>query len=312
MASAVLGWAAAAVAWFLARYVGVVVVLYALSTASELAGFAARVLVSWLALILVALYGVATSVVLRLTGGDRWQSAQWATARAFKYVMAAAAGITFVVDDPRDVLLTTRPAVFVGNHQSALDVLMLGCMFPRFCSVTAKAQLRLYPFLGWFMRLSGTVFIDRANSQDARQAMSGAADAIRSRRQSVYIFPEGTRSHSVEPTLLPFKKGAFHLAVQAGVPIVPVVVANYSHIYLTAKFRFRTGRIPVKVLDPIPTVGLTADDVADLTTRVRDLMLRELIALTAEARSLSRKDASLAAPVKAEKAVSSSIKVAAA
>ncbi len=236
--------AASYVGWFLARYVAVVGVLFAMSLVFEKAGFPARVLAAWLALIFCALYGAVASVVLRLAGNVG--IAQWAAARAFKYTMAVATGIAFEIDDATDRLNQVRPAVFISNHQSALDVLVLGYVFPKYCSITAKTSLKYYPFLGWFMRLSGSIFIDRANSKDARQAMSGAADAIRARKQSVYIFPEGTRSHAQEPMLLPFKKGAFHLAVQAGVPIVPIVVANYSHIYCMKKLVFRSGRIPLK------------------------------------------------------------------
>lgn len=96
------------------------------------------------------------------------------------------------------------------------------------------------------MTLSGTVFIDRKNTSSARQAMTGAAEEIKRERQSVYMFPEGTRSYAKEPMLLPFKKGAFHLAVQAGVPIVPVVVANYSDILFVQKRKFISGTIPVR------------------------------------------------------------------
>lgn len=96
------------------------------------------------------------------------------------------------------------------------------------------------------MSLSGTVFIDRGNAKDARQAMAGAATEIREEKQSVYMFPEGTRSYAKDPTLLPFKKGAFHLAVQAGVPVVPVVVACYSDVLHVQSWRFRSGKIPVK------------------------------------------------------------------
>jgi lysophosphatidate acyltransferase len=155
-------------------------------------------------------------------------------------------GIQFAIEDPNDYLNKTRPAVFIGNHQTELDVLMLGHIFPKYCSVTAKKSLKNVPFLGWFMALSRTVFIDRANSTNARQAMAGAAEEIQREKQSVYIFPEGTRSYAKEPTLLPFKKGAFHLAVQAGVPIVPVVVANYSDVLYAKEWRFNAGTIPVK------------------------------------------------------------------
>ena len=231
-------------AYFVVGYTALTLAFYMLSLVVPKAAFVARLLASYLALVICALYGVLASIVLRLVG--RGQIAQWATARSFKYVMAAATGITFDVSDPGHHLDTVRPAVFIGNHQTELDVLMLGCMFPKYCSVTAKSSLRRVPFLGWFMSLSGSVFIDRKNSRDAREAMQGAADEIRARRQSVYMFPEGTRSYAREPMLLPFKKGAFHLAVQAQVPIVPCVVANYSHILSVRGMVFTSGRIPVK------------------------------------------------------------------
>lgn len=229
---------------FLVGYFGLTVGLYMLSLVLPRAGFVARILAAYMSLVVCALYGALASVVLRLAGHG--QISQWATARAFKYVMAATTGIGFEVVDPDRTLDTLRPAVFIGNHQTELDVLMLGCMFPKYCSVTAKSSLRRVPFLGWFMSLSGSIFIDRKNAKDAREAMRGAADEIRQKRQSVYMFPEGTRSYAREPTLLPFKKGAFHLAVQAGVPIVPCVVANYSHILSIRGMVFRSGTVPVK------------------------------------------------------------------
>ncbi|KAI1854847.1 hypothetical protein JX266_000965 [Neoarthrinium moseri] len=274
-----------AVLQFLAYLIGgqiaLTVAFYMLSLVVPKAAFAARSLASYMSLVVVALYGVFASIALRIVGMQ--QIAQWTTGRAFKYAMAATTGISFEIIDPGRHLDTVRPAVFIGNHQTELDVLMLGTMFPKYCSVTAKKSLKSWPFLGWFMALSGTVFIDRKNTQDARQAMAGAAEEIKNRKQSVYMFPEGTRSYTKDPTLLPFKKGAFHLAVQAGVPIVPVVVANYSHVLYLKSFVFNSGKIPCKVLDPIPTAGLTAADVDELTRSTRDLMLKELISLTEKA-----------------------------
>lgn len=208
------------------------------------ASFFARSLAMYMTFLFAAIFGVVSSVILRLLG--KQNIAQWATARAFHYSAKLTTGASFEVDDPHNVLHTTRPAIFIGNHQTELDVLMLGAVFPKYCSVTAKRSLKHIPFLGWFMTLSDSVFIDRANSKDARQAMQGAANEIKSRKQSVYMFPEGTRSYSKEPELLPFKKGAFHLAVQAGVPIVPCVVANYSHILYPKDYVFNAGTIPIK------------------------------------------------------------------
>ena len=231
-------------AYFLVAYVALTIALYMLGFVVSKAAFVARLLASVLCLIACALYGAAASIILYPFG--KAQISQWATARAFKFVMTATTGLTFEVTDPKGILGSTRPAVFLGNHQSEMDVLMLGAMFPKYCSVAAKSSLRRTPFLGWFMILSGTIFIDRQNSKDARAALSGAVKQIRDKRQSVYMFPEGTRSYSKEPMLLPFKKGAFHLAVQAQVPIVPVVVANYSHVYFTKGGVFKPGKVPIK------------------------------------------------------------------
>ncbi|KAG5991606.1 hypothetical protein E4U52_003475 [Claviceps spartinae] len=262
-------------------YVAITVFFYMVSFVAPKASFIARALASYVSLLVCAIFGVVASVLFTLIG--KQGISQWVTARAFHYAMALTTGIVFEIDDPGNVLGTVRPAVFIGNHQTELDVLMLGALFPKWCSVTAKSDLKKVPFLGWFMRLSGSIFIDRKNSKDARDAMAGAAREIQIKRQSVYMFPEGTRSYAKDPVLLPFKKGAFHLAVQAGVPIVPCVVANYSHILHLKTMVFRSGRIPVKVLEPIPTKGLTAADVDELTRTTRDLMLRELLALTSKA-----------------------------
>ncbi|RSL78576.1 hypothetical protein CEP51_008084 [Fusarium floridanum] len=269
-------------ATFFTGYAALTMFFYAVSLVFPKAGFVARGLASYISLMFAALYGVFVSIFLTLIG--KQGISQWAAGRIFKYAMLLTAGVEFVIEDPNNVLDTTRPAVFIGNHQTELDVLMLGTMFPKYCSVTAKASLKKTPVLGWFMALSGSIFIDRKNTKDAREAMKGAANEIQSKRQSVYMFPEGTRSYAKEPMLLPFKKGAFHLAVQAGVPIVPCVVANYSHVLFIKSFVFRSGKIPIKVLEPIPTKGLEAADVDELTRTTRELMLDELVSLTAKVR----------------------------
>lgn len=224
-------------------YLGLTLMFYALSLFSPRAGFVARSLASYVSLVGCALFGVLASIVLTLVG--KQQISQWAAGRAFYYAMLYTTGVAFEIHDPTNILGKTRPAVFIGNHQTELDVLMLGTMFPKYCSITAKSSLKKMPFLGWFMSLSGSIFIDRKNAKDAREAMQGAANEIQAKQQSVYMFPEGTRSYAKDPMLLPFKKGAFYLAVQAGVPIVPVVVANYSNILYIKSMIFNAGRIPV-------------------------------------------------------------------
>ncbi|KAL1977484.1 hypothetical protein VTN31DRAFT_343 [Thermomyces dupontii] len=260
-----------------ASYVALTASLFAASIKFPKAGFVARCLSSYASLVVCATYGVVASLVLRAVGYGR--VSQWATARSFKWVMRYTTGVRFEVVEG-EKYLSTRPAVFIGNHQTELDVLMLGTIFPPYCSVTAKKSLRHVPFLGWFMALSGTVFIDRANRETALKAFEGAAREMRAHKQSVYIFPEGTRSYSDKPDLLPFKKGAFHLAVQAGVPIVPIVVENYAHVLNIRAMRFNAGTIRVKVLPPIETKGLTAADVDQLTKDTRQLMLQTITSMS--------------------------------
>ncbi|KAL8963867.1 MAG: hypothetical protein Q9197_007060, partial [Variospora fuerteventurae] len=195
------------------------------------------------------------------------------TARAFHHTMALTTRVTFTIVSGEHRLRDARPCVIVGNHQSELDVLLLARIFPPWCSVTAKSSLRHTPFLGWFMALSGTVFIDRANATSARQAFAGAVEEMLTHRQSVFIFPEGTRSYAQGPEMGAFKKGAFHLAVQAQVDLVPVVAANYWGLLAPKEGRFRAGRIPVRVLEPVSTKGLGAGDVEGLAARVRESML---------------------------------------
>ncbi|CEP60441.1 1-acylglycerol-3-phosphate O-acyltransferase SLC1 LALA0_S01e10968g [Lachancea lanzarotensis] len=222
-----------------------------------------------------ALYGVLASIVLTLVG--KRHLAQYTTARSFYYVMGTFLGIDVEVINPEN--LDKLPAIFVANHQSALDILMLGRTFPPGCTVTAKSSLKWVPFLGWFMSLSGTLFLDRGNREKSVKTLSKAIENIRSKKRAIWIFPEGTRSHSTKPCLLPFKKGAFHLAQQGKVPIVPIVVSNTSTI-MNSKFKvFNRGVITVKVLDPISTSDLKKEDVSAFTERVKELMEREIKSL---------------------------------
>lgn len=217
-----------------------------LPSAPSILGFIARSMSGYLAFLTCTIYGTIASAVLKPLG-LHYQYAQWTTARAFKYLGKLATGVEFVfIDDGERILATTKPAVILGNHQSELDILMLGSLFPMSCSVTAKKSLQQIPFLGWFMTLSGSIFIDRADRSQAMKAFEGAAAAMKSKQQSCFMFPEGTRSYSDEPMLLPFKKGAFHLAVQAQVPIIPTVAENYSRVLNIKARRFKAGTLRMK------------------------------------------------------------------
>lgn len=230
--------------------------------------FYSRLIVYILAVAFCALYGATVSIFFTLIG--KQGLSQWATARMFYTICRVLFGIKVVIKNPE--ALKTRPAVFLSNHQSELDVLILGATFPQYCSVTAKKSLKYYPFLGWFMALSGSVFIDRKKRGDALRAFADAAKRMNAKQQSVFMYPEGTRSYYETPGLLPFKKGAFHFAIQAGVPVVPYVSSNYSQFVNFKKRIFNSGTIEIEVLDPIETKNMTSDDVQGLYEEVESKM----------------------------------------
>jgi lysophosphatidate acyltransferase len=117
-------------------------------------------------------------------------------------------------------------------------------IFPDRASMVAKKELQWVPFLGQFLTASGAIFLDRSDNVNAVKSLAAAGSAMKTRRISVWLFPEGTRTLRPENKLLPFKKGAFHLAVQAGVPVVPVVCENYSRLYGSG--RFESGRLKIR------------------------------------------------------------------
>ncbi|KAK9467819.1 hypothetical protein V1512DRAFT_260147 [Lipomyces arxii] len=235
--------------------------------------FYVRLFLCFLSMCACATYGVFASIILAIL--QRRGLSQWCTGRAFAWLTSLIIGVK--IDFKNEEKLTnTRPAIIVGNHQTEMDVFLLGRIFPRYCSVTAKSSLKYVPFLGWFMIFSGTVFIDRQNRGQAIRALDGAITRMKRERLSVFIFPEGTRSYFTEPEMLSFKRGAFHLAIQSGFPIVPVVISNYSNIFNFKTKTLNSGTITVQALDPIETTGMSADDVDTLMATTRSRMLEAL------------------------------------
>jgi lysophosphatidate acyltransferase len=108
----------------------------------------------------------------------------------------------------------------------------------------AKKELQWMPLLGGFMSLSGAVFVDRGNNAKAVHSLKAAGDYMKVHTTSLWLFPEGTRSMRQHNDMLPFKKGAFHTAVQAGVPVIPVICENYWRLY--RKGVFESGILKIR------------------------------------------------------------------
>jgi 1-acyl-sn-glycerol-3-phosphate acyltransferase len=184
----------------------------------------------------------------------------------------------------RERLKAHRPCVIVANHQSMLDIPVLARLFPAGTVIVGKDEIRHMPIVGRLYRATGNLFIDRSRPRSAHRTMQAAEQAVREGR-SIWIFPEGT--WGTEPgRMLPFKTGAFRLAVATGAPIVPVVVAPLKPGVDLEGGRVRPSTIRIRVLRPIPTAGLGEADVVPLLRETRhhmDAALRRLARSTAKA-----------------------------
>ena len=174
----------------------------------------------------------------------------------------------------RDRLDDARPCVFVANHQSFLDVVTFGSIFPKRTVSAGKREIGRIPIFGWFYRLSGNLIIDRGNPRGARDSLEEAARTIREESVSVWFMPEGHRNTG--PQLLPFKTGAFRLALAAGVPVVPIVAEPLGVVADTTRRLARPGVLRVTVLEPVPTDTPDPRSVAELAATVGSRMQEEL------------------------------------
>ena len=201
--------------------------------------------------------------------------------KVFCRALARMMGWTVEVEE-RCRLEDLRPCVIVANHQSFLDVVTFGSVFPRRTVSAGKREIGKIPVFGWFYRMSGNLIIDRDRARSALHSLEEAARILREERVSVWFMPEGHRNRSAD--LLPFKTGAFRLAIAADVPIVPVVAEPLGVIVDTERHLARRGTLRIRVLEPIRTHGLTNRDLPDLLASTRARMQEALDELAGSAR----------------------------
>jgi putative phosphoserine phosphatase/1-acylglycerol-3-phosphate O-acyltransferase len=186
----------------------------------------------------------------------------------------ALAGIEVDVVLGHEHLWSSRPCVFIFNHQSKLDpIIVMKLLREQFTGV-AKKEAKNIPIFGQVFQLAGVAFVDRGNTDQARMALEPAVRKIREERMSLCIAPEGTRS--VTPRLSRFKKGAFHIAMQAEVPIVPIVLRNVGEVMWRGAQVLRPGTVEVAVLPPIDASEFSVATLGDHVEAVRDMFLETL------------------------------------
>lgn len=168
--------------------------------------------------------------------------------------------------DPRN------PYVVVSNHESFVDILLISHLPWEMKWLSKKENFKI-PVAGWLMRMARDIELDREDPRSAATAMQQCRRRLDD-RVSVMIFPEGTRS--VTGDLLPFKDGAFRLAIEAGVPVLPLAVHGAAPALRKHDWRQGRSTAEVRVLEPVPTEGLGMDDVELLKATVRSRIVEEL------------------------------------
>jgi len=170
------------------------------------------------------------------------------------------------------------PYVVVANHESFVDILLISHL-PFEMKWMSKSEFFKIPFVGWAMWLAGDIRLERGDKKSGARALQACRDRL-GKHVSVMIFPEGTRSFTGE--LAEFKDGAFKIAIQAGAPILPLAVLGSRTALIKHDWRFGYSHAEVRVLDPIPTDGLTKADVGDLRDRTRAVIADALDTMRAE------------------------------
>ena len=210
--------------------------------------------------IVLGAVSLASNVVDR-----RGHAAHWC-ARTWSWLILATTGVRVHVQGvdrvPRD-----GAYVFVGNHQSIYDIPILFSTLPFQLRIIAKASLGFFPVLGWHLRYTGHLLVDRGRPGAA--ALNQVAGLIE-RGHSLLVFPEGTRS--TDGRVGRFRGGVFLMAVEAGLPVVPVAVIGSRHVMRKGRLMTCPGEVEVVVHDPLPTSELTREDVRRLANRARDIV----------------------------------------
>ncbi|NOT27506.1 MAG: 1-acyl-sn-glycerol-3-phosphate acyltransferase [Acidobacteria bacterium] len=167
-----------------------------------------------------------------------------------------------------DRLVPGRTYVFVANHQSIYDIPILFWSLPYQLRIIAKESLGQFPFLGWHLRRTGHMLVDRRRPD--REAIFEWASRLTSQGLSLIVFPEGTRSG--DGRVGRFKRGSFYLALDGGLPVVPISVIGSRHVMLKGRLATYPGRVQLVVHDPIDTTALAGSDPKIFAERIKQII----------------------------------------
>lgn len=224
----------------------------------------------WVALVMLVCTPILALIVigaalLEVRGGVyMWVTRTWS--RCFLWACAVRVTIEGI-----EHVAPGQPRIVVSNHLSWIDIVAIAGNLPGTFHFIGKKELNRIPFFGMAWRAAGHISIDRSNREQAYQGLKRAGEQMRREGSLVVIFPEGTRSRTGR--LQPFKRGAFNLAAETGVPIVPTVVEGSFEIMPPDRYVIRPRPVTVHFLPPIATDGQSSEA---LSQRVRGIMLEAL------------------------------------
>lgn len=196
---------------------------------------------------------------------DREGRIQHGFARLWSRMILGTSGCKLRVEGLENVDLS-HPYIYASNHQSAFDIPTLYVGLPVQFRIMAKKELFLYPFMGWHMRRSGQIPIERENARSSLRSLARASETVRS-GTPLFVFPEGGRSP--DGTIKPFMSGAFYVAIKAGVPIVPMAIVGTFNILPMNSYVIRPHPIRLIVGKPISTEGMNPREMNTLAVRVQ-------------------------------------------
>jgi len=227
----------------------------------------------WLRFVLViATVAIALPTTVLLLLFPRWKGLFTGGGKLWSRIMLAAAGARVQIHDLPQAY-RHDPCMFIANHGSMVDIWVMFTFMPASARFVAKQELFKIPVFGWVLRASGCVAIDRGRRQEAIRSLQSAGEQIRAGR-SVVLYPEGTRSK--DGRLGPFKKGAFHLAVKAGVPVVPVSIRGSFEMLPPGSWRVNPGVIDVQLDAPIDVAPYQPSNPNGLLNHVRSIIEQRL------------------------------------
>jgi len=225
------------------------------------------------ALTMASLFPAAAKGFLSGTRQGSWVQGRNSMMSSFGDLAARLAGVNLAVKG-EEKIWASRPCVFILNHQSNADMIIAAKLLRKDVVAIGKKEIQKMPVLGQILTASkGLIFIDRSDKEKAIEAMKPAVDALKS-GTSICVFPEGTRSYNYN--LGEFKKGAFHLAMQAKVPIIPIVIENAHDVMPRGKNILQPATIRITVLDAVPTKKWKKADLPKHIAKIRAQYLEVL------------------------------------